>query len=322
MVSKSYLNIFDTVFCIDLIDVPILAAKVSEKFGAFIISPSGRVDIQLTVRMQEENCVVAFEGRIMQLARSDEWRQLDDIIRQLVLSANRGYLFIHGSSVQVNGGCALFVGSTTAGKTTLAVRLAQGECTLLSDDTTPVSLDSRMARSYCIRPNLRPHTALLAAEQGWTLLEGRANTICGTEKEIPVTYIFFLATTGRSGVAARESVDMRDGMSEWHAIYRFCVGEPLPSKHFTVTSTIQNGPEDFDRHPEIRPMGKAQALRELTRHLIAPHPPIEKVVPVIASIVANADIYELVVGKLEETVACVEQCLRPKTVEAHLKSSI
>ncbi len=100
-----------------LIDVP--------KVSRYAILKSGKIIVEAASGASETSVELYLEGLALP-----------------VMALHRGMTLFHGSAVERNGRGIVILGDKGAGKSTTAAALAQAGCSVLCDDTVPVSPDA------------------------------------------------------------------------------------------------------------------------------------------------------------------------------------
>ena len=275
-----------------------LLARIADRFGPFLVSSSPQdlmhVSFEISspghtrISVGERSGIVSFDG---------SWPDPSDVIKLLVVQAHPERLFIHASCVSHDGTGLVFAGSSTCGKTTLAIAMAKRGWTVLADDLVPLDVSRRQVLPFPTSPTLRPFTAKLLNQS-----ETPDRLSQHTECEQRLNAIFLLDQKAENKESAR---DLTSQLRRWTILSKICCGPSAAPNARSAKTLSSYNPEDFNRAPSIAKASHAFALREVMSLTHPPAPPFRETLAAVSDFVEEIPTYYLKGGHLDSTVELI-----------------
>ncbi len=277
---------------------------LTERFGAYTIANSDRVVNRVTLAREREGLRATFQGRSVHLCLDDSWPRLDDLVLLIVKRERPDLIFVHGSGVILASGCALFVGQSTSGKSTLALALTNCGYPLLSEDRIPVHADSGEAYPFFSAIRLRPGSVSIARERAWRTDAG----VASVDQRLPIRFVFCLDMP-RSEVC--RTVQMETGLASWSKMVELCLPGSASLAVGVPDAMAVQTPDAFDRSPVLVTASPFDAALHLSKHSHAPAMGVGEVLRAWSGLFEESLPFRLCPGRLDETLACVQEILGP-----------
>ncbi len=264
---------------------------------------------RIGLRDEEGKTRITFEGRSGVFDAESAWPRIDDFLVLLVLRERPNLQFFHGSCVaNREKKAALFLGGTMSGKTTLAVALQAEGYTVLSDDVIPVDLSQATVYPFRTAMRLRKHTQSTARARSWPegYVASRNGAQAPRELPHPIRWIFCLHPA--DGTAVEHGL-VSERLAVWSRMRSLCWGQhcsPLSPKATVLSVRDERA---FQRRPKLSACTPGPALRFALNHMRQPTPALRTLLPAMAGVFRNAELYSLVPGDLKETVSLVSSTM-------------
>lgn len=253
---------------------------------------------RISILQDDEGVSIGLDGGECRLSFPWIWPSIIESLVMLIERERSEYFYVHASGVRINESVIMFVGGSTAGKTTLARALHARGYPLVSDDVVPIHRTRGGAATFVKNWKLREYSSVLARSEKWN-----SPQFDHSEEEYKVSTIFFLSHDDSDRQLVRRR-DIASQITEWRALYNLVHSEEskLPADWAPVLLCRDH--RSFST-TSIEAIDGARALLSLARHTRASEASTGKNLLSFSTLIAGAKTCILRPGPLEGTIRCV-----------------
>lgn len=257
----------------------------------------GTSPLEISILSAGDRFRLGFEDREAHVTLSGAWPSIDDFIQLVIQREHPELSFVHGASIAGPAGAAILFGRSTAGKTTLALALAQTGYRLLAEDLTPLNMATGEIYPLQTKPQLRTYTSKLARKRRWNTTSPE-NFLA---KTYPLKYLVHVSphTSVRTGTIYRDAFD------DWNKLLVASGLAEIGPKSATVSIPLSTD-VDFNCEPEWAAVRSSEMARILLQHTYQiANRALPESLSEVARLMRDATCSRLRPGHLDATVSLV-----------------